>query len=144
VPVCPVTKKYEFIVPVAKKLPFFDKILCPPRAPKFQLVRFEFSLHNGCKILFRSVKICQSYLEPDSQRKWTLVPLWLPLRIDPLRFQARGRKRQPNLGFFSFSLFYVILFFVFLMRDYFIVYFCGYFFWFLILFFFSVLANREQ
>jgi len=28
-----------------------------------------------------------------------------PLRIDPLRFQARGRKRRPNLGFFScFSL----------------------------------------
>ena len=26
---------------------------------------------------------------------------FFPLRIDPLRFQAGGRKRQPNLGYFS-------------------------------------------
>jgi len=38
--------------------------------------------------------------------------------MDPLRFQAEGHKRRPILGFFScFNLFYVIVFFVFLMRD---------------------------
>jgi len=39
-----------------------------------------------------------------------LLPyLSIPSRIDPLRFQARGRKRRPNLGFFS-VLVYVIAF----------------------------------
>jgi len=47
-----------------------------------------------------------------------LIPyLSFPLRIYPLRFQAGGRKRQPNLGFFScFSLLCHSIF-VFLMHD---------------------------
>jgi len=37
----------------------------------------------------------------------------------PSPFQARGHKMQPNLGYFScFSLFYVIVFLMFLMHDY--------------------------
>jgi len=58
----------------------------------------------------------------QSMNQSSLFPyLSFPLRVDPLRFQATGRKRPPNLGFFScflksYYLCYTI--FVFLMHDY--------------------------
>jgi len=52
--------------------------------------------------------------------RFTFPYLSFSLRIYPLHFQAGGRKRPPNLGFFLVVLvpFYVIVFFVILKRGY--------------------------
>jgi len=47
-PICPVTKKYKFTVPVTKNMHLLRRNFAPlwPRVPKFWYVRFEFGLHR--------------------------------------------------------------------------------------------------
>jgi len=62
-PICPVTKKNNFVVPVTKTLTFFTAILhlFGPGCLNFVTREILVRLTCMCKILSGSVKVCQSY-----------------------------------------------------------------------------------
>ena len=62
-PICPVTKKNNFILPVRKKLPHLLPPFCTPLAQGAKILtrQIRFRPTYACKLLSRSVKVCRSY-----------------------------------------------------------------------------------
>jgi len=62
-PICPVTKKNNFVVPVTKNTHLFAAILRPSGLLRQNFNTWDLSYRPtyACKILSGSVKVCRSY-----------------------------------------------------------------------------------